>query len=73
MLPAPAPSVLSCCCCRCHCAHPTRSIPESTQATALFLAKGDGVLAGLAVAELVCQQVDPSLRLTWSLAGEAQA
>ncbi len=45
-------------------------IPESTQATATFLAKADGVVAGLAVAELVCEQVDPNLKVTWSIAGE---
>jgi hypothetical protein len=45
------------------------SIPESTQATATFLAKADGVLAGLAVANMVCEMVDPSLSITWSLQG----
>lgn len=34
---------------------------------ARFLAKADGVIAGLAVADMVCRQVDPSLKLTWSL------
>ncbi|WIA22958.1 hypothetical protein OEZ86_009885 [Tetradesmus obliquus] len=43
------------------------TIPESTQATATFLAKADGVLAGLAVAKMVCEMVDPSLNITWSL------
>lgn len=46
------------------------SIPESTQATATFLAKADGVLAGLAVANMVCEMVDPSLNITWSLQGD---
>ncbi|KAF6263340.1 Quinolinate phosphoribosyl transferase [Scenedesmus sp. NREL 46B-D3] len=43
------------------------TIPESTQASATFLAKADGVLAGLAVANLVCEMVDPALKITWSL------
>eukprot|EP00882_Tetradesmus_deserticola_P020450 GHRQ01022095.1.p1 GENE.GHRQ01022095.1~~GHRQ01022095.1.p1 ORF type:complete len:301 (+),score=135.35 GHRQ01022095.1:159-1061(+) len=43
------------------------TIPESTLATATFLAKADGVLAGLAVANMVCEMVDPSLKITWSL------
>jgi nicotinate-nucleotide pyrophosphorylase (carboxylating) len=46
------------------------SIPASTQATATFLAKADGVLAGLAVANMVCEMVDPSLNITWSLHGD---
>lgn len=44
------------------------TIPESTQATATFLAKADGTVAGLAVADMVRQQVDPSLKVTWSIA-----
>lgn len=44
-------------------------IPASTQATATFLAKADGTVAGLAVADMVCEQVDPSLKVTWSVAG----
>jgi hypothetical protein len=29
-------------------------------------------VAGLAVADMVCQQVDPSLSVTWSIAGARQ-
>lgn len=43
--------------------------PESTQATATFLAKADGVLAGLAVADEVFRIVDASLVVEWSAAG----
>ncbi|KAF8066371.1 hypothetical protein HT031_002695 [Scenedesmus sp. PABB004] len=43
------------------------TIPEATQATATFLAKADGVLAGVAVADAVFAAVDPGLRATWSL------
>eukprot|EP00240_Pyramimonas_obovata_P006153 CAMPEP_0118931670 /NCGR_PEP_ID=MMETSP1169-20130426/7931_1 /TAXON_ID=36882 /ORGANISM="Pyramimonas obovata, Strain CCMP722" /LENGTH=306 /DNA_ID=CAMNT_0006874197 /DNA_START=283 /DNA_END=1203 /DNA_ORIENTATION=- len=43
------------------------TIPAETQATATFLAKADGVLAGLAVAEMVFEQVDPSLKVEWSV------
>eukprot|EP00775_Hariotina_reticulata_P011514 gene11514-11657_t len=43
------------------------TIPVEAQATATFLAKADGVLAGLAVANMVCEMVDPRLRVTWSL------
>eukprot|EP00878_Enallax_costatus_P009576 GHUV01010006.1.p1 GENE.GHUV01010006.1~~GHUV01010006.1.p1 ORF type:complete len:318 (+),score=94.69 GHUV01010006.1:333-1286(+) len=43
------------------------TIPESTQATATFLAKADGTLAGIAVANMVFEMVDPSLKVTWSL------
>ncbi|MEL6616397.1 MAG: carboxylating nicotinate-nucleotide diphosphorylase, partial [Bacteroidota bacterium] len=42
------------------------TIPESTQATATFLAKEDGVIAGLAVAERVFRAVDPELSVTWA-------
>lgn len=45
------------------------SIPESTQATATFLAKADGTLAGIAVANMVFDMVDPTLKVTWSLQG----
>lgn len=43
------------------------TISESRQATATFLAKADGTLAGLAVADMVLSQVDPSLSVAWSL------
>ena len=41
------------------------TIPEGTQATARFLLKEDGVVAGLAVAERVLDAVDPELSVTW--------
>eukprot|EP00955_Chlamydomonas_euryale_P055261 356075-Chlamydomonas_euryale.AAC.3 len=39
------------------------SIPEETQAVARFLAKAEGVLAGLGVADIVFHTVDPSLQV----------
>ncbi|CAL8463951.1 g3486 [Coccomyxa elongata] len=42
------------------------TIPETTQAVASFLAKADGVLAGLAVADKVFAEVDPGLEVTWT-------
>uniref|UniRef100_A0A061S6U2 nicotinate-nucleotide diphosphorylase (carboxylating) n=1 Tax=Tetraselmis sp. GSL018 TaxID=582737 RepID=A0A061S6U2_9CHLO len=42
------------------------TIPEDTQAVATFLAKGDGVLAGLAVADKVFEMVDPRISVEWS-------
>ena len=39
------------------------TVPESTSATAEFLAKQDGVLAGVAVATLVFHMVDPNLKV----------
>ena len=44
------------------------TIPEGTQATATFLAKEDGVIAGLAAAERVFAAVDETLRVEWSAA-----
>lgn len=44
------------------------TISEGTQATATFLAKEDGVIAGLAVAERVFHAVDPELSVTWHAA-----
>eukprot|EP00192_Tetraselmis_astigmatica_P012413 CAMPEP_0117682086 /NCGR_PEP_ID=MMETSP0804-20121206/19410_1 /TAXON_ID=1074897 /ORGANISM="Tetraselmis astigmatica, Strain CCMP880" /LENGTH=390 /DNA_ID=CAMNT_0005492051 /DNA_START=38 /DNA_END=1210 /DNA_ORIENTATION=- len=41
------------------------TIKEDTQATATFLAKADGVLAGLAVAEMVFAEVDPRITVEW--------
>lgn len=40
------------------------TIPAETQAEAQFLAKADGVLAGVAVADAVFRHVDPSLRVS---------
>jgi nicotinate-nucleotide pyrophosphorylase (carboxylating) len=44
------------------------TIPTSTMAVAKFLAKNDGVVSGLAVAEQVLKSVDPELSITWSVA-----
>ncbi|NNF58679.1 MAG: carboxylating nicotinate-nucleotide diphosphorylase [Rhodothermaceae bacterium] len=44
------------------------TIPADCRATAHFLAKEDGVLAGLAVAERAFSAVDPSLAVTWAAA-----
>lgn len=49
---------------------PPGSIDAATQATATFLAKADGVLSGLAVADLVFEAVDPSLRAEWRAKGK---
>jgi nicotinate-nucleotide pyrophosphorylase (carboxylating) len=43
------------------------TIPEKTTADATFLAKADGVLAGLFVAERVFAAVDTELAIRWSL------
>ena len=44
------------------------TIPEGTRATARFLLKEDGVVAGLAVAERVFEAVDPELQVSWTAA-----
>ncbi|WP_420456476.1 carboxylating nicotinate-nucleotide diphosphorylase [Rubrivirga sp.] len=44
------------------------TIPEGTRATARFLLKEDGVVAGLAVAERVFERVDPGLAVSWTAA-----
>ncbi len=44
------------------------TIPAGTRATARFLLKEDGVVAGLAVAERVFERVDPDLEVTWTAA-----
>ncbi|KAA6425578.1 MAG: Nicotinate-nucleotide pyrophosphorylase [carboxylating] [Trebouxia sp. A1-2] len=41
-------------------------VPEDLEGQATFLAKADGVLAGLAVADLVFSTVDPCLSVSWS-------
>jgi len=41
------------------------SVPQTTLATATFLAKAEGVLAGAYVANAVFYRVDPSVRLQW--------
>ncbi len=48
------------------------TVAPETRAEAVFLAKGDGVLAGTFVAGRVFATVDPSVRVTW-LAGDGQA
>ncbi|CAN5493008.1 carboxylating nicotinate-nucleotide diphosphorylase [soil metagenome] len=40
---------------------------EETQATGLFVAKADGVAAGLAVAERVFAHVDPGIIISWNV------
>ncbi|GBG00217.1 nicotinate-nucleotide pyrophosphorylase chloroplastic [Raphidocelis subcapitata] len=42
------------------------TIGAATTATAKFLAKADGVLAGLAVADAVFAEVDPNLAVEWA-------
>jgi hypothetical protein len=44
-------------------------VPPGTQAVAKFLAKADGVLSGLAVADQVFHIVDPKLTVRWSKHG----
>ncbi|MEM1116142.1 MAG: carboxylating nicotinate-nucleotide diphosphorylase [Bacteroidota bacterium] len=44
------------------------TIPEGTRATARFLLKEDGVVAGLAVAERVFAAVDPEVAVAWTAA-----
>ncbi|CAG9461805.1 unnamed protein product [Pedinophyceae sp. YPF-701] len=41
------------------------TVPEGTEAEATFLAKDDGVLAGVGVAEVVIRMVDATLELQW--------
>lgn len=41
------------------------TIPESTPATATFLAKADGVLAGAYVAHQAFKRVDPGVQIQW--------
>jgi nicotinate-nucleotide pyrophosphorylase (carboxylating) len=43
------------------------TVPAGRRATATFLAKADGVLAGLAVAERVFAGLDPQVALSWSV------
>eukprot|EP00892_Ulva_mutabilis_P009577 jgi/Ulvmu1/6992/UM033_0050.1 len=42
------------------------TIPTGRTATATFLAKADGVLAGLAVADAVFAACDPSIQISWT-------
>ena len=41
------------------------TIPEEKTAEAAFLAKEDGIVAGLEVVEHVFKRIDPEIRLTW--------
>lgn len=41
------------------------TVPETTQATATFLAKAEGTVAGLYVATVVFGLVDPAVKMTW--------
>ncbi|KAL5553393.1 hypothetical protein UlMin_040794 [Ulmus minor] len=43
------------------------TIPSEMEVEAHFLAKEDGIVAGIALAELVFHEVDPSLKVKWSL------
>ncbi|XVE85395.1 hypothetical protein DITRI_Ditri17bG0087600 [Diplodiscus trichospermus] len=42
------------------------TIPFDMKEEAHFLAKEDGIIAGIALAEMVFQEVDPSLKVEWS-------
>ncbi|GKV42907.1 hypothetical protein SLEP1_g50265 [Rubroshorea leprosula] len=42
------------------------TIPFEMEVEAHFLAKEDGIVAGIALAEMVFQEVDPSLKVEWS-------
>lgn len=41
------------------------TVPKEKQGSAKFLAKDDGVVAGLGVVELVLSTVDPNLKVSW--------
>src|SRR5438477_11099347 len=43
------------------------TIPAETAATAVFVARAPGVVAGLPAAEMVCQAVDPALKFVAAL------
>eukprot|EP00899_Mesostigma_viride_P017900 jgi/Mesvir1/26110/Mv06827-RA.1 len=43
------------------------TIPEQIRAEATFLAKEDGILAGVAVVDMVFRTVDPALTVEWTL------
>lgn len=42
------------------------TIPSDMLVDAFFLAKEDGIVAGIALANMVFQEVDPSIRVEWS-------
>uniref|UniRef100_A0A453LKX7 nicotinate-nucleotide diphosphorylase (carboxylating) n=2 Tax=Aegilops tauschii subsp. strangulata TaxID=200361 RepID=A0A453LKX7_AEGTS len=41
------------------------TIPTDVKAEATFIAKEDGVIAGISLAEMIFNQVDPSLKVEW--------
>ncbi|KAG0452719.1 hypothetical protein HPP92_025383 [Vanilla planifolia] len=43
------------------------TVPPEMKVDAYFIAKEDGVIAGLALAEMIFDQVDPSLKVEWSV------
>ncbi|KAH9794807.1 Nicotinate-nucleotide pyrophosphorylase (carboxylating) [Citrus sinensis] len=43
------------------------TIPLDMEVEAHFLAKEDGIIAGIALAEMIFHEVDPSLKVEWSL------
>ncbi|CAH9104891.1 unnamed protein product [Cuscuta epithymum] len=43
------------------------TIPADVEAEAHFLAKEDGIIAGIALAEMVFSEVDPTLQVVWSI------
>ncbi|KAG9442519.1 hypothetical protein H6P81_018373 [Aristolochia fimbriata] len=42
------------------------TIPADMQVEASFLAKEDGIIAGIALAEMIFNEVDPSIKVEWS-------
>ncbi|KAI0499507.1 hypothetical protein KFK09_017711 [Dendrobium nobile] len=42
-------------------------LPSEMEVEAHFIAKEDGVIAGIALAEMIFDQVDPSLKVEWSV------
>ncbi|XP_019432220.1 PREDICTED: nicotinate-nucleotide pyrophosphorylase [carboxylating], chloroplastic isoform X2 [Lupinus angustifolius] len=42
------------------------TIPSDMEVEAYFLAKEDGIIAGIALAEMIFHEVDPSLKVEWS-------
>ncbi|WVZ65795.1 hypothetical protein U9M48_015102 [Paspalum notatum var. saurae] len=41
------------------------TIPSDVEAEATFIAKADGVIAGISLADMIFHQVDPSLKVEW--------
>ncbi|CAD6218214.1 unnamed protein product [Miscanthus lutarioriparius] len=41
------------------------TIPSDVEAKATFIAKADGVIAGISLADMIFNQVDPSLKVEW--------